>query len=58
MTTYNNENHDILIGTDDEWTVSIDDESDDDDFQYDCSCDYRMIMNMRKKYNYGLFSKY
>ena len=39
MTTYNNENHDLLIGTDDEWTVSIDDESDDDDFQYDCSCD-------------------
>ena len=38
MTTYNNENHDLLIGTDDEWTVSIDDESDDDDFQYDCSC--------------------
>ena len=39
MTSYNNENHDLLIGTDDEWTVSIDDESDDDDFQYDCSCD-------------------
>lgn len=38
MTTYNNENHDLLIGTDDDWTVSMDDESDDDDFQYDCSC--------------------
>lgn len=38
MTTSNNENHDLLIGTDDEWTVSIDDESDDDDFQYNCSC--------------------
>ena len=39
MTTYNNENHALVIGTDDERTVSIDDESDDDDFQYDCSCD-------------------
>ena len=38
MTTSNNENHDLLIGTDDDWTVSMDDESDDDDFQYDCSC--------------------
>lgn len=34
----NNEDHDILIGTDDEWTVSLDDESGDDDFEYNCSC--------------------
>ena len=39
MTTSNNENHDLLIGTDDDWTVSMDDESDDDDFQYDCGCE-------------------
>ncbi len=38
MTTSNNENHDLLIGTDDDWTVSMDDESNDDDFQYDCGC--------------------
>ncbi|UUM26925.1 DUF2345 domain-containing protein [Acinetobacter colistiniresistens] len=38
ITTSKNEHYDLLIGTDDEWTVSIDDESDDIDFQYDCSC--------------------
>ena len=40
MNTSNNEDHDILIGTDEEWTVSMDDgnDDDDDDFQYDCSC--------------------
>jgi len=38
ITTLNNQNHDLLIGTNDEWTVSIDDESDDDDFQYHCGC--------------------
>lgn len=37
MNTSNNEDHDILIGTDEEWTVSMDDGS-DDDFEYDCSC--------------------
>ena len=38
MSTSNNENHDILIGTNDEWTVSMDDDSADDDFEYNCSC--------------------
>lgn len=38
MTTSNNESHDLLIGTDEAWTVSIDDESNNDDFQYNCSC--------------------
>ena len=38
MSTSNNENLDILIGTNDEWTVSMDDDSADDDFEYNCSC--------------------
>ena len=35
----NNENHDILIGTEGEWTVSLDDGSVDVDFEIKCSCD-------------------
>ena len=38
MNTSNNENHDILIGTDDDWTVSLDDGNEDDDFEFNCSC--------------------
>ena len=38
MNTSNNEDHDILIGTDEDWTVSLDDDGEDDDFEYDCSC--------------------
>ena len=38
INTSNNEDHDILAGTDDEWTVSIDDGSEDDYFEYNCSC--------------------
>lgn len=38
MNTYNNEDYDILIGTDEDWTVSMDDDSEDDDFEYNCSC--------------------
>ena len=38
MNTSNNENHDILIGTDDDWTVSLDDENEDEDFEFNCSC--------------------
>ncbi len=32
-----NEKYDILIGTDDAWTVSIDDESDNVEVEYNCS---------------------
>lgn len=39
MDTFNNEDHDILIGTDEEWTVSMDDENEDESFEYNCSCD-------------------
>jgi type VI secretion system secreted protein VgrG len=38
MNTMTNEHHDILIGTDDEWMVSIDDDSEEDDLEYSCSC--------------------
>ena len=38
MNTSNNEDHDILIGTDEDWTVSLDDDGEDDDFEYNCSC--------------------
>ena len=38
MNTMTNEHHDILIGTDDEWMVSIDDDREDDDLEYSCSC--------------------
>ncbi|OAL82752.1 type VI secretion system protein [Acinetobacter sp. SFD] len=38
MNTYNNEDYDILIGTADEWTVSIDDSGEDDDFEHECNC--------------------
>lgn len=37
MNTYNNENYDILIGTDDEWTVSMDDESEDQGVEHTCN---------------------
>ena len=36
--TPNNEDHDILIGTDEDWTVSMDDGGEDDSFEYTCSC--------------------
>ena len=38
MNTYNNEDYDILIGTADEWTVSIDDSGEDGDFEHECNC--------------------
>ncbi|WP_081409000.1 type VI secretion system Vgr family protein [Acinetobacter gyllenbergii] len=38
MNTSSNEGYDILIGKDDDWTVSVDDESEVDDFEYNCSC--------------------
>ena len=38
INTTENENYDILIGANEEWTISIDDGSEDDDFEYDCSC--------------------
>ena len=38
MNTSNNEDYDILIGTDEDWTFSMDDGSEDDDFEYNCSC--------------------
>lgn len=34
-----NEPHDILIGTDDEWIISIDDDSENVDLEYSCNCD-------------------
>lgn len=38
MNTSNNEGYDILIGADSDWTVSVDDESVADDFEFNCSC--------------------
>ncbi|ENU58921.1 putative VGR-related protein [Acinetobacter guillouiae MSP4-18] len=38
INTTENENYDILIGANEEWTISIDDGSEDDDFEYDCNC--------------------
>ncbi|CAP02953.1 hypothetical protein ABSDF_p20010 (plasmid) [Acinetobacter baumannii SDF] len=38
MNTSNNEDYDILIGTDDDWTVSLDDDGEEDDFEYNCNC--------------------
>lgn len=38
INTYNHEDYDILIGADEDWTVSIEDERDDNDFQYLCGC--------------------
>ncbi|MBQ0138525.1 MAG: DUF2345 domain-containing protein, partial [Kurthia sp.] len=37
MNAYNNEDYDILIGTDDEWTVSMDDESEDQEIEHICN---------------------
>ncbi|WP_338325140.1 hypothetical protein [Acinetobacter guerrae] len=33
-----NEDYDILIGIDDDWTVSLDNETENEDFQYICNC--------------------
>ncbi|WP_445117096.1 DUF2345 domain-containing protein [Acinetobacter sp. WZC-1] len=38
MNTANNEDYDMLIGTDDDWSISVDDGSNDDNFEYNCSC--------------------
>ena len=38
INTSNNEDYDILIGTDDGWTVSLDDGSEDVDVEYNCGC--------------------
>jgi len=38
MNTSINEGYDILIGTDDDWTVSLDDGREDENFEYNCSC--------------------
>lgn len=38
INTYNNQDYDILIGMDEDWTVSIDDAGEVDDLEYHCSC--------------------
>lgn len=38
MNTSINEDYDILIGTADDWSVSLDDGSEDENFEYNCSC--------------------
>lgn len=38
INTSNNDDHDILIGTDDDWTVSLDDGIEVENFEYNCSC--------------------
>ncbi|GAA5184978.1 type VI secretion system Vgr family protein [Acinetobacter kookii] len=38
MNTSINEDYDILIGTVDDWSVSLDDGSEDENFEYNCSC--------------------
>lgn len=38
INTSNNDDHDILIGTDGDWTVSLDDGIEVENFEYNCSC--------------------
>ncbi|MCX5467378.1 type VI secretion system Vgr family protein [Acinetobacter nematophilus] len=39
VNTDENQDYEILIGTDEAWTVSIDDGNENDDFEYHCNCD-------------------
>ncbi|MBJ9954944.1 MULTISPECIES: type VI secretion system Vgr family protein [unclassified Acinetobacter] len=39
VNTDENQDYEILIGTDQAWTVSIDDGNENDDFEYHCNCD-------------------
>ncbi|MFK4048976.1 type VI secretion system Vgr family protein [Acinetobacter venetianus] len=40
INTSNNDDHDILIGTDGDWTVSLDDGIEVENFEYNCSCSH------------------
>ncbi|MEC8568740.1 MAG: DUF2345 domain-containing protein, partial [Pseudomonadota bacterium] len=40
INTFNNDDHDILIGTDGDWTVSLDDGIEVENFEYNCSCSH------------------
>lgn len=55
LSSDHNDDYDILIGTEEDWTVSVDDGLDDEDaFEYLCV----HMTSMIKRFNDGLLSKY